>query len=272
MRAPHPATSSVVAATDAAGRKLAVAAEELDILAQDVPNQAGAAVFGGNGQVQLVASQESNPWRTFVPTATQTVVRLKAGDEAPTSLKSFDGVIRGAVRSDEEVLATIAGLDHKPTGSVLGAGGVAMGVTVTAQPGSASYFLSVVLRYNPTEVQVSGQPDHEVTLINQGRGRVAVRQVRGGFGPGRQSGTFGLKLTTDDGMPFTLSLSSSRRTYDRNAGEGTDTITLTAQPSATDLGEPAKLTLTGTRTKTVEVPFQLTDVPVKAGTAALPKE
>ena len=99
----------------------------------------------------------------------------------------------------------------------------------------------------------------------------------GGFNPGsgvgpRPSSAFGLTLTDADGKPFNLTVASSRRRSDRTGGEVTDSVKLLARPSEEGQGSPAKATFTGIRTKVVEVPFKLADVPVAAGTAEVPDE
>jgi hypothetical protein len=46
----------------------------------------------------------------------------------------------------------------------------------------------------------------------------------------------------------------------------TDEVKLVLKPTAKGQGKPAKVAFSGIRTKTVEVPFRLADVPVAAGT------
>ena len=196
----------------------------------------------------------------------------------PKSLKSLEGVVRGVIRTGPEELAAVAGLDKKPTVSALGVNGVALAVTVTERPEGEAFDVEATLRYNPTEVQVAGQPDIEERFQGRGRamivrgqaggvlvaGGINVRREAADDGP-RQASVFGLTLTDAEGKPFTLTAISSRRTFDRTGGEVTDRVKLLARPSEKDQGSPAKVSFAGTRAKVVEVPFKLADVPAAVG-------
>jgi hypothetical protein len=100
------------------------------------------------------------------------------------------------------------------------------------------------------------------------RGQAAVAPW---VGPGAAS-HFGLTVTDAAGKPFTLTPASSRRIHDRSGGEVTDLVKLLARPSEEGQGGPVKVSFAGTRTKVVEVPFKLSDVPVAVGTAEVPDE
>jgi hypothetical protein len=144
---------------------------------------------------------------------------------------------------------------------------------VTDRPEGEEYDVEAILRYNPAEVQVAGQPDYEERF--QGRGRAVLVRAQAPAFPGegaRSSGTFGLTLTDAGGKPFTLTPESSRRAFDRTGSEVTDVVKLSARPTEPGQGSPAKLSFSGTRAKVVEVPFKFTDVPVAVGTAELPDE
>lgn len=268
----------VTRAIDDADRELAAAMDEATLPTRVFPVQGGAVVFGGNGMVNLLPSREPNLSPGFAPTATQALVRLKASG-APTSLQTLEGVVRGVIRTGPEELAAAAGLDKKPTVSALGVNGVALAVTVAERPEGDAFEVEATLRYDPAEVQVSGQPDYEERVLNQGRGRVVVRgQIQAavrlpalGTVPG-EANAFGLTVTDADGKPFTLTAVSSRRTHDRTGEEVTDRVKLLARPSGEGQGGPARVSFAGTRTKVVEVPFKLTDVPVAVGTAEVPDE
>ena len=109
-------------------------------------------------------------------------------------------------------------------------------------------------------------------------GEVVVRQrvIGAGFGGGRRGGyrvagdnsglsVFGLTVTDAAGTPFELTAPTSVRRFDAEGGV-TDEVKLVLKPTAKGQGKPARVAFAGVRSKTVEVPFKLADVPVNAGT------
>jgi hypothetical protein len=265
----------ITKATDDAGRELAADMDDAVPRSRVLPVQGGAVVLGARGGVNLVPSRGRELSHAFLPSATQSLVRLKAAGE-PKVLRTLEGVVRATVRTAPEELATVSGLDKKEAASALAASGVAMAVTASERPGGDSFELQATLRYDPAAVQLSGQPIAERTVINQvGRGRVVVRGGAAVVNIGRtigRSSTYGLVVTSADGKPFNLTVSASLRTVTSTGGDVTEVVKLLAWPTEKDQGAPAKVTLRGTRAKAVEVPFKLTDVPVAAGSAAVPDE
>jgi hypothetical protein len=244
----------------------------------------GRIVLGFDGGVNLVPGSPPSPGRpgSFAPG--QAVVRLTCdSDSPPTLLKDLEGVVRARVRTAAEEIVAVDGLDaHATPPAVGGPAGVVLKVnSVSPVEGTTDRFeLDVSVHYNPALVQVAdaGTPAVTERVIQQGAGRVIVRQQMAGgvivFGanargfnglpgtpevPAGQS-AFGLSVLGTNGKPFTLTVSRSVRQYDQT-GLITDQVQLIARGS----GKPAKVAFTGTRSKTVEVPFRFTDLPVTAG-------
>ena len=136
--------------------------------------------------------------------------------------------------------------------------------------------LEVSIHYDPKAVQPAGGGTPSVTerVVEQGRGRVIVRQQVGGvivFGgnapqdlmrsDSSESTAFGLQVFDKDGKPLKASITRSVRKFDQS-GIVTDTIKLKVKD-----GEPSKVSFTGSQSRVVEVPFRLTDVAVTVGTS-----
>jgi hypothetical protein len=272
---------AVIRAADDAGRELSSVAAADAAYARVQPINGGHIVVDARGGVNLIPGREYNPYASgLIPMHSQAPVLLKATGDPPKSLKSLEGVIRGVVRTGPEEIAAVAGLDKNPSASAAGPNGVGLAVGgVTARPDGESFELDVTLRYNPADVQADGRADVDETVIARGPGRMIVRGQRAvmiavpmqaGVSADQPS-LFGLTVADADGKPFTLTAVSSRRTFDRS-GWATDQVRLIAKPAGKDQGKPARVAFSGTRAKSVEVPFKLTDVPVVAGTADPPDE
>jgi hypothetical protein len=275
-------------AADDAGRELtAAAAVDPTVPTRVMPVQGGVLVADINGAVNLLPNPGPTPVAGYAPTATQALVRLRTADGPPKTIKSLEGVVRGVVRTGPEEIAAVAGLGRFPATAV-GPNGVALTVaSVTARDDDESFEIDVTVRYNAAEVQPAGRANPAETMIHQAGGRAIVRaQVRGvvvvGGAPGRvearpaDSGgeecLFGLTVTDADGKPFTLTAASSLRRIDQASSEVTDQLKLAARPTGKDQGKPARVAFSGRRTKVVEIPFKLSDVPAAAGTGEVSDE
>ena len=242
-----------------------------------MPVRGGNIVIGPNGAI-LVPNRGPDPFTAngFQSLPTHGLARLKAGAEPTKSLTALQGTVRGTVRTAPEELAVVAGLElAKNAAPVRGPNGVALNVTgFVAKADSPEYEIDATVAYNPLDVQVadsSGMPIAQETIMVQGGGgRIIRRQVRGGFDIDA-SGTFppqlhlaGLTVTDAEGRPFLLNAVSYRRLFDAE-GRTTDSIKLTVKPSDKTSGKPVAVAFRASRSKTIEVPFDLANVAVANG-------
>lgn len=286
----HVEAVRVTKAVDDAGRNLvaAPAGDPAEQVQRVQPIQGGAIVLGGDGRPFLLPASAATSL-LFHPQPTQAVVRLKAGDGPTKVLKELEGVVRAVVRTGPEEMAAVGGFDAGPV-SAFGPNGLGLKVSkMEPVPDTDEFSIDVVVGYKAAEVQLA---DNSAPALTEtvGNGQVIVRQqmviggevvvrqrvIGAGFGGGRRGGyrvagdnsglsVFGLTVTDAAGTPFELTAPTSVRRFDAEGGV-TDEVKLVLKPTAKGQGKPAKVAFAGVRSKTIEVPFKLADVPVAAGT------
>ncbi len=220
------------------------------------------------------------PSPEFGATAFQAYVKLLAHPEGTsTELKTFDGLVRGKIYSRPETMLTIPQLTDAYQ-EVRGDSGLSM--KAKCVPGDVgTHLISVTTIYNHNKVfpfsgssALNTNPDG-LWVDNALHGRV---QVKLSPEEQKQAATFtnacGLALVDGHGKPMNLLPIniSPLMIYNESLGAQMTIVTAlyTVLPANTDAGsKPAKLTFHGTRMKTIELPFQLKDVPVPRGTAPI---
>ena len=224
-------------------------------------------IVGPNGRMEFIPDVAGKPLSVFPFTPAQAVVRLKAADAPPKSLKHLEGAIRAVVRTGPQELAAVTGPDPA-RGGVAATNGVGLSVTAMTPTGADGEFaLDVTAGYSPTAVQPDGgiAAGASETVFAQNGGRVVVRRQFGGrvalngrvvetYGSG---GSAGVHVLGADGKPLAATVTHRERRV--APGAVTDILKLTVK------GRPAKVSFTGTRAKVVEVPFKLADVAVATG-------
>ncbi len=192
----------------------------------------GVVIVNGNANVPLpVASAES-----FVPSIRQSVVKLKPGSRASSTLTEFQGSIFGSMRVAPQPIITLRNV--KPGASVVGSNpaGAQMSALLSKDV-SGKWRATIELSYDGTKVQ-PGNTIH---------------------------GLHGLKVMDAEGKAFTLSASSIQHTFRNGVTWTTLRLTCTLSPTNNTSGDPAIVTFTASYPKPVEVPFRLNGVPVTGG-------
>lgn len=265
----------VTKATDEQGRELATVASADSTVTRIQPIQGGRVVFDAAGNLTVVPDGDRGaPELPFVPNNAQTMIHLKLGESPSRTLKEFEGVIRAVVQSStEELVATPFGR------SAMGHNGVSLKATTPVpadEPLSDAFVCDVSLRYNTTDVRIEGgQPSVMETVWIDGRGRMVNRQQiaavvlvngkRVGADARPQRTLFGLTVTDDAGKPYLLAVTQSKREIDQLTLWNTDDVKLILKPSEPGQGKPTKVTFSAGRSKTVDIPFKLRDVPLTMG-------
>ncbi|MGL6097136.1 MAG: hypothetical protein ACRC7O_15230 [Fimbriiglobus sp.] len=223
--------------------------------------------FGPNRVVfvngNVIAGNQAAPQTQYQPTAFQAVTRLDLrGTAGPDVLKTVEGVIVWTVRSTNEEIVAVEGLDNGKTVSAED-GGVVLRATSTPRPDGATFQLTITLGYNPAAVQPAGQENN--AMGSPGLPALPVRLDT------RMSD--GLTLTDAAGTAFPLKFTSTTyfATTANGSGEQVREIKATVIPTSGTKGPPVKLTFHGSRAKSFEVPFALADVRVAAGTGPVEK-
>ena len=180
---------------------------------------------------------------------TQAHVKLLARPEGPSrTLKTLKGAMRGKIWGGSEPLLELAGLngDYR---EVRGENSMSMKAKFEPVPGdAAALLLSVSMSHR----------SHEVVL-----GSEELRKAKATANP------YCLSLVDWGGEPMDLwpHPGKERDYHDGNTGLREVFVQYIARPANKgDSGKPKKLTVFGTRIKTVEIPFHLKDVPVLPGT------
>lgn len=265
----------VTRATDERGRELATVADTPGETTRVQPVQGGRVVFDAGGNMRVVPDGDrgrADP--AFVPNAAQTLVRLKFEEEPPKSLREFEGVIRVVVQSGtEDLVAT------QPGRAATGLNGVSLIASEpvpSEEPFSDAAEFTVTLRYNAGDVRFEGGQPGVMETVWVGGGRAMMRQqvnaavfVNGkrvtGAGATPRPSLHGLTVTDEAGKPYLLAVSTSRREIDQATNWTVDELKLVLKPSEPGQGKPTKVTFAAGRSKTVDIPFKLRDVPLTVG-------
>ena len=212
----------------------------------------------------------------------QAYVKLAANPSGPSSvLKEFDGLVRGRIWSRPETMLSLSSLSES-FAETSGPNQTGLKAKVEPIPGDASALLiSITTTYNSGEVAPSNgaiapnaNPDG-VWLENGPGGRVKLNAAKPGPGemPMAPSYTnpYGLALVDGGGKPMNLSphTATQQNYYDGSTNSSTFVVTsqyVVRPATKDDAGKPAKLTFSGSRVKTIAVPFAFKDVPVLLGT------
>ena len=221
---------------------------------------AGNGGFGGNGGAGAFGNGGfgggsggfgggSGGFGGTLPVLIQAHVKLLAHPDGPSrTLKTFDGIVRGRVWGQSEALLELSALsgDYR---EVRGENRSSMRAKYEAVPGDASALLLSVSMLHPS---------HEVVL-----GSDELRKAKATMNP------YCLSLVDQDGKPMDLWPHPGKQQdyHDGNTGLRVVFVQYILRPANKgDSGKPETLTVSGTRIKTIEVPFHLKDVPVLRGT------
>jgi hypothetical protein len=225
----------------------------------------GAIVVNGRGVILAPGQASPSAGVVVLDRPTQVVARLKAGENPPERLREIAGVIRGVVRTEPEELVALTGLGGKLAETE--SHGVSLKAGRITKPGD-EYAMDVTLNLDPTQVQPVNSVHTAAigTVVVRNGGRLVARPQGGavvvnGFNAARPGG---LTLTGADGKAFNLRV-TRQSVVVSPSGSVEYLMALAARPTEPGQGRPVKLSFHGTRTKPVEVPFRLTDVPVASG-------
>ena len=218
------------------------------------------------------------PSPEFGTTAFQAYVKLLAHPEGRSaSLKTFEGLLRARIWCQPETMLTIPKLTESYQ-TVHEKGELSLKAKYEPMPGDATAcLLSVTTIHNGNQVipfngssALNTNPDG-LWLETAAGDRVSVK-----LSPEEQkqavmfTNAYGLAVVDGRGKPMNLSPHNITSDITTVGNESLTVVTAqyTVRPGNTDAAsQPAKLTFNGTRRKTIEVPFQLKDVPVPRGTA-----
>ena len=255
----------VTKATDAGGREL----RTLPALVSVPPapptyrgrglRGGGAIVLDANGVALLPAGL---PTPSFTPSASQALLRFAVPEDAPPRLAVLEGFFRATVAGPNEDLCRVGGLDDKPLGAANG-----RGVTVTAhavpQAGDGGSMLVVSVTGPLGEYQYGTTPPKPLSAAAVAN----LAQARRDGLPlsPYTSAAAGLTATDAAGEPFESS-SGPAMMVPLGDGRVTERLTLRLLPTEKTRGLPATVTLSGARTRSLDIPFALRDVPLHAGT------
>ena len=255
----------VTKATDADGRELRTLPALVSVPPAPVMTRGrglrggGAIVLDANGVALLPAGL---PTPSFTPSASQALLRFAVPEDAPPRLAVLEGFFRATVAGPNEDLCRVGGLDDKPLGAANG-----RGVTVTAhavpQAGDGGSMLVVSVTGALGEYQYGTTPPKPLSAAAAANLAQAKRDGLP-LSP-YTSAAAGLTVTDAAGEPFE---SSSGPTMMVPVGDGrvTERLTLRLLPTEKTRGLPATVTLTGARTRSLDIPFALRDVPLQVGT------
>ncbi len=211
----------------------------------------------------------STPAAPFTLLPTQAIVRFACRDKQSTQVKELQGLVRATVRTPQEIFASVTDLDTTPEGKATGSHGVTIKVTKLQTPEAMkNSVIDLVTEFTMGEVQfgdiVAPFDPNDLTLLQNGglrggRGRGQVRPDEA-FNT-KYSCQNGLKVLDKNSQPFEVETTLATRSFTQG-GRVAETVKLTVIPTDKTQGCPVTVTVGGTRTRIVEIPFQLTNVPV----------
>lgn len=218
----------------------------------------GAIVLDGNG-VALVPSGLPAP--AFAPSASQALVRFAVPEDAPQRLAVLEGFFRATVVGADEELCRVGGLDEKPLGAANGRG-VGLTAHTVPQAGDGASMIVVSVTSLLGQYQYGTAPPlllPAATAANLGLPRRDGQPLTP-----ITSAASGLVVTDAAGEPFEA---SAGVTMALPLGDGryTERLTLRLLPTEKTRGVPATVTLSGARTRPLDIPFTLRDVPLSVG-------
>ncbi len=245
----------VTKATDARGQELRTLPAVL-AAPPVTPTYRGRGMRNVDFEVRIVPATPAAT--NFAPTPAQALVRFARPDAAPGRLAVLEGILRATVRGPKEEIARVTGLDKKP---LAGASerGVSLSVNTVPNAGDGTAILVVTVTSQPGELAFGDRPRAAGDAVN----------VRGLGLPGvsaANSAAAGLAVADANGVAFEVSVTTTslRPMPD---GRLAEQLFLRLVPTEQVRGAPATLTLTGARTRPLDIPFVLRDVPLHPGTA-----
>ncbi len=209
------------------------------------------------------------PAAPFTLLPAQAIVRFACSEKQTSQVKELQGLVRATVRTPQEVFASVTDLDTTPTGKATGSHGVTIKVTkLQTAESMKNSVIDLVTEFTMGEVQfgdvVAPFDPNDLNLLQNGG-------LRGGRGRGqvrpdevfnsKYSCLNGLKVLDKNNQPFEIETTLATRSFTQG-GRVAETIKLMVTPTDKTQGSPVTLTVGGTRTRIVEIPFQLTNVPV----------
>ncbi len=217
----------------------------------------GAIVLDGGG-VALVPAGLPTP--AFAPAASQALLRFAVPDDAPQRLAVLEGFFRATVVGADEELCRVGGLDEKPLGAANGRG-VTLTATAVPQTGDGGSMVVVSVTSLLGEYQYGTAPP--VPLPAGAAANLGLPRRDGLPLTPVTSAASGLVVTDAAGEPFEASAGPAMA-VPLGDGRYTERLTLRLLPTEKTRGAPATVTLSGARTRPLDIPFTLRDVPLHA--------
>lgn len=241
----------VTHAVDAARRKLVPDLTPTAALpqVQRVRGDGAIIVRNPDGTIVVVNPNANNPIEVgpnFTPNARQSLIKLKTAASTATEL---NGSVYGLTRSGVEALAAVA-LDGNKSVTARGVPGVELTASLRTD-GKGKKFVDAKVLYEPLRVQPA-RPSDELPGVKLGAS-------------GSNSTALGVRVTDADGKAFDLALPNQSSGFDQTNRQITARLTLEVIEGKDAPKAPATVTLWGTYTRSVEVPFTLKDVPLAGG-------
>lgn len=226
----------------------------------------GGAIVADADGVALVPA--GVPLTNFAPTASQALVCFAVPEAAPDRLALLEGILRTTVCSPKEELARVTGIDKKPlAGTTVRGVGLAVQTLMNSGTGGTD-ILVVTVTCVPGEIAFRDRPlkPPAETFANFGGRGNGAWQVSG---TAFDSAAGALVVADADGEPFDVS-SQTSTVRPLPDGRVAEQLILRFLPTEKARGAPASVAVSGARTRTLDVPFVLRDVPLHAATAPPP--
>ena len=270
-------TISIRSAVDDQGRELAVVNRGGPLAVKVQPIKGGNIVVDANGGVNLVPNAKvaaPGGAAAFQPNPLQVVAILARPDDGPTprKLQSLTGHLRAIVNTPEKVLAKLNGLKPGEMRQSTAGGPVSLETTLSEASQPGRYELRVVAKFDPDRLTPRGETgNHSGMTIIQGQGGGVVVQNRVMIINGRQIGSGSAEaLTVQDaqGRAYELSVvsSSTQMIQNGNTREYSQEYRVRAVAKDPNAGPPSQIAFRGQERKSVEIPFNLANLPLIPGT------
>jgi hypothetical protein len=188
------------------------------------------------------------PADAFRANPRQDILRFRATKSTPSAARELAITLFGTVRSGNEPVCQVRGLESNQPRKITGPNGTELAV-MYSQDGGGRRSARVEISYDPRAVVLAGVNDD----LPGARG--------GGSGAGNQT-LQGIRVTDAAGKPYGLGLSSGLSRRDPTDNRSKLVLQLSLYAGKGEIGPPDSVTLWGTYLKSVQVPVVLNDVPL----------
>jgi len=183
----------------------------------------------------------------FKPNVRQAVVQFKPGEKPATVAKELGISLFATVRTGFEPLCQIRDLEAGKIAKGFGSSDVELSILYSTNT-RGRLVASVTVAYDMKAIHMAGVGDD-------------LPGLRGGAGFGNHT-VYGVRITDEDGRPYTLGLSSGSNHLDSLNKRLNHKLELELHPEKEGHGPPAVISFWGTLAKSVELPVLLKDVPL----------